>query len=96
VDAKLAKANKEWPEAEAADRKYQALLQAVRLSGDEFEAELIALRRTLAAHAGRSEKDYRKLRTEKAATEDPEDDPNAPKPPPAIEAAAAGAPLPKP
>jgi hypothetical protein len=74
----IAKAAKEWAEAEQADSVYQKLLEQVRSWGEIFDAELQAFRRSLAAVAGRSDKDYQKLRAERASQEDSDDDPGAP------------------
>ncbi len=73
-------ARKEWAEAEAADSKYQQMLASVRQSGSELHEELKAFRRTLAVVAGRSDKDYQKLRAERAGLPDEEDDAAAPQP----------------
>ncbi|MBI4918185.1 MAG: hypothetical protein HY825_20275 [Acidobacteria bacterium] len=50
-----------------------------------FQEELILFRRTLMSVAGRSDKDYQKLRAEKATATDDEDDPNAPPVPAPVE-----------
>jgi hypothetical protein len=74
-------ARKEWAEAEAADSTYQQLLASVRQRGGVLHEELKAFRRTLAVVAGRSDKDYQKLRVERAGVPDQEDDdPQAPAP----------------
>ncbi len=74
-------ARKEWTEAEAADSTYQQLLASVRQRGGALHEELKAFRRTLAVVAGRNDKDYQKLRVERAAVPDEEDDdPQAPAP----------------
>jgi hypothetical protein len=73
-------ARKEWAEAEAADSKYQQMLAEVRRLGGNLHEELKAFRRTLAIVATRSDKDYQKLRIERAGTPDEEDDPAAPQP----------------
>lgn len=64
---------KEWQEAEAADAKYQELLRRVRETAAPFDAELQLYRVSLAAVAGTSDKDYQKLRAERAAQKDDED-----------------------
>ncbi len=71
-------AAREWSEAEAADKRYQDLLQTVRTTGAAFDADLKALRRTLCAVASRNDKDFQKLRAARASTADEEDDPAAP------------------
>jgi hypothetical protein len=85
----LVPANKECSEAEAADSKYQKLLSDVRATAAVFDLELQTFRRSLGHVAGRSDKDFQKLRTERASQKDDEDDPNAPAPhtvaPPASE-----------
>ena len=63
----LAAANKEWSEAEAADSKYQELLRDVRAASAVFDLELQTFRRTLGNVAGRSDKDFQKLRAERAS-----------------------------
>jgi hypothetical protein len=80
LDAKLKDANKEWSEAEAADKAYQALLAAVRKAAEQFDADLVAFRKTLATVLGRSDRDFQKLRAEKAQAPDDEADPAAPPP----------------
>ena len=78
IQAALAPANKEWAEAEASDSSYQQLLSAVRSTGAVFDLELQTFRRSLSHVAGRSDKDFQKLRAERASQKDDEDDPNAP------------------
>jgi hypothetical protein len=92
----LAKAQKEWNEAEAADQQYQKLLADARDGAAVFDQELQSFRRTLATHAGRSDKDFQKLRAEKASQQDDQDDvdPHAPPPSLPVPAAAPGAPPP--
>jgi hypothetical protein len=92
----LASADKEWAEAEGADRHYQELLEQVRGTVAEWDGELQSFRRSLAAVTGRSDKDFQKLRVEKAAQQDDEDDvdPDAPPPSLPVPPAAADAPLP--
>jgi hypothetical protein len=77
----LVAANKEWAEAEGADSHYQKLLADVRATASVFDLELQTFRRSLAHVAGRSDKDFQKLRVERAAQTDDEDDPAAPAPP---------------
>ena len=57
----------QWSEAEAADSKYQELLRDVRATSAVFDLELQTFRRTLGNVAGRSDKDFQKLRTERAS-----------------------------
>ncbi|WP_428264805.1 hypothetical protein [Haliangium sp.] len=80
VTAKLDAARKERSEAEGADQGYQQTLADVRAKGDVLATELRSLRRTLEALVGRSDKDYQKLRIQRAARRDEDDDPNAPPP----------------
>ncbi len=70
----FAAAVKEWTEAEAADKQDQDLRAAMRQSGALFDAELQLFRRVLFAVGGRSDADYQKLRSEKAAEPDPDDE----------------------
>jgi hypothetical protein len=83
-------AMKEWAEAEAADSKYQQSFAAVRAMAEPLQADLVALRRTLGAKAGRADKDFQKLRVDRAGLPDDEDDPNAPSPPRTVEPAPPG------
>lgn len=76
-------AAKEWAEAEAADKEYQNSLALVRSTGDEFQAQLVLFRRAFAAIFGRSDKDYQKLRVERAGTPDEDDDASGGATPPA-------------
>jgi len=85
----LQAAVKEWGEAEAADSEYQRLLASVRSLADDLQRDLVALRRSLLAVVGRADKDYQKLRAERAGVPDEEDDPNGPTPPKPVEAAPA-------
>jgi hypothetical protein len=82
---------KEWGEAEAADAQYQQMLAAVRTMADPLQQDLVALRRSLMATSGRNDKDYQKLRAERASYPDEDDDPSAPTPPKPVVAAPAGA-----
>jgi len=84
----LTSANKEWSEAEEADSKYQGLLKNVRATAAVFDKEIQAFRLSLSRAVGRTDKDFQKLRVEKAGQQDDEDDPTAPKAP--IEVAPAG------
>ena len=90
----LTAAHKEWSEAEAADSRYQKLLAEVRATGAVFDIELQAFRRTLASEFGRTDKDFQKLRVERASHKDEEDDPAAPPPPAAVKPASADEPVP--
>jgi hypothetical protein len=82
---------KEWGEAEGADKQYQQAFAAVRQMADPLQQDLVTLRRTLMATAGRQDKDYQKLRAEHAGYPDEDDDANAPTPPKPVVAAPAGA-----
>ena len=77
----LEAAIKEWTESEAANSEQQKLLASVRDMGDDLQKDLVALRRCLLIAVGRSDRDYQKLRAERAALPDEDDDPNAPPPP---------------
>ncbi|MBK9265232.1 MAG: hypothetical protein IPM54_36300 [Polyangiaceae bacterium] len=77
----LAAGNKEWSEAEAADSKYQKLLSEVRATAAVFDLELQTFRRSLSHVAGRNDKDFQKLRVERASQKDEEDDPEEGAPP---------------
>jgi hypothetical protein len=87
----LQAAAKEWSEAEASDKQYQATFASVRQMADPLQQDLVALRRTVMAAAGRRDKDYQKLRAEHAGYPDEDDDANAPAPPAPVVAAAPGA-----
>jgi len=89
-EPKLKAAEEEWSEAEAADATYQGLLKEVRATAESFDTELQAFRRTLSAAFGRSDKDFQKLRAERAHTPDEEDDPVAPPTPPPVTPAGPG------
>jgi hypothetical protein len=78
LNGKLDAAGKEHSEAEAADKDYQQCLADVRDKAQAFQTELTTFRRTLAALLGRSDKDYQKLRMERASRRDEDDDPAAP------------------
>jgi len=80
LNESLVAANKECGEAEAADSKYQKLLSDVRATAAVFDLELQTFRRSLSHVVGRTDKDFQKLRTERASHKDEEDDPNAPAP----------------
>jgi hypothetical protein len=86
----LQAAVKEWSEAESADAEYQNIFANVRSMADPLQQDLVALRRTLMATAGRSDRDYQKLRVERAGFPDEDDDSNAPTPPKPVVAAAPG------
>jgi hypothetical protein len=83
-------ATKEWAEAEAADSEHQKVFALVRELADDLQADLVALRRSLLAAVGRSDRDYQKLRAERAGYPDEDDDPNAPPPPKPVVPAAPG------
>ncbi len=87
----LQAAVKEWTEAEAADSEHQRLLASVREIADDLQQDLVALRRTLLVAVGRADRDYQKLRAERAGLPDEDDDPNSPQPPKPVVAAEAGA-----
>lgn len=80
VGVKLATGIKERAEAEAADSEYQQILADARDTYAEFNTVLKAFRKTLAAVLGRSDKDFQKLRVQRAAQRDEDDDPGAPVP----------------
>ena len=80
-------AQEEWSEAEAADSTYQQQLAETRTTGARFDTEIQAFRRTLATLFGRRDKDFQKLRTQRAAEKDDEDDAGAPSPPEPVEPA---------
>jgi len=92
----LEAATKEWTEAEAADSEHQKLLASVRDMADDLQKDLIALRRCLLIAVGRSDRDYQKLRSERAGLPDEDDDPNAPQPPQSVVPAPAGTTAPPP
>lgn len=73
----LEEARKDWKEAEASDSSYQLLQATARATGDAFDAELTRFRRTLAAVAGRQDKDYQKLRAARVSHPDEDDDGSA-------------------
>jgi hypothetical protein len=81
IELALAAAQTKWAEAEAADAQDQKLLRGVRTSAVTFDTELKAFRRSLQVTFGRSDKDFQKLRAERAARPDEEDDAGAPAPP---------------
>ena len=91
MDQALRTAEQQWGEADAADKHYQALSMALRAAGDVLDDELVALRKYLAVQFGRSDRDYQKLRLERASVRDEEGDPNAPPVPAAIPPANTGA-----
>lgn len=63
----------EWHQAEAADSAYQQTLKKVRETGANFDAELQLYRVSLAAVLGTNDKDFQKLRAERATQKDDED-----------------------
>lgn len=73
-------ATKEWQEAEAADKRHQSLSASIRASAAVFDTELQLFRRSFLAVVGRSDKDYQKLRVERAGAVEADDDPAAPAP----------------
>jgi hypothetical protein len=75
---------------QAADKACQQLFAKVRALADAFQAELVPLRRTLMATVGRTDKDFQKLRAEKAGLPDDDDDPNTPVPPKPVATAVVG------
>jgi hypothetical protein len=81
---------KECTEAEAADSQYQQHLAKVRALAVLLQKDLVAIRQTLSAVAGRTDKDYLKLQVAHAATPDEDDDPDGPTPPQPVLAAAPG------
>lgn len=78
VGPALGAAIKEWAAAEAADREYQKVYSDMRALADGLQRELVILRLTLLAEGGCKDKDYQKLRAERAGYPDEEDDPTAP------------------
>jgi hypothetical protein len=90
IDTVLKAATKETAEAETADRQYQALLAKVRDTGRTFDVELQAMRRIMSVVAGRNDKDFQKLRAQRAQLPDEEDDPAAPPAPSGVPPAPAG------
>ena len=75
-----ADAERETDQAAAADAIHNEQLTDVRAKKAAFDAELSLFRNTLRAVLGRSHPDFQKLRANKAAAPDPEDDPSAPAP----------------
>jgi hypothetical protein len=73
-------AERETDEAAAADATRNEQLTAVREKKVSLDAELTLFRSSLRAVLGRSHPDFQKLRAEKAAALDEEDDPEAPQP----------------
>ena len=80
LSARLAAGVKERSEAEAADRAYQEVLAEARSAYAAFNVVLQAFRKSLGAVFGRNDKDFQKLRVQRAAQRDEEDDPDAPVP----------------
>lgn len=64
----------------------------MRATGAVFDLELQTFRRSLSNVAGRNDKDFQKLRAERASHNDEEDDPDAPAPPAPVTPAAEGNP----
>lgn len=91
LDAAIKAASKEWSEAEASDAEHQSRLAAVRETADAFDKELQAFRQTLGSALGRSNKDFQKLRSERASQADDEDDSSGPPVPAKVDAAPPGA-----
>lgn len=85
----LAAADTEWSEAEAADSTYQQMLATVRATGAVIDLELQTFRRTLVSELGRKDKDFQKLRVERASQQDEDDGPDAPAPPSEVKPARA-------
>jgi hypothetical protein len=81
LGAAVKAAAKEWGEAEAADKEYQNVMNQMRAQADVLQRSLVALRRSLLAEAGSKDKDYQKLRVERAGYPDEDDDPAAPSAP---------------
>lgn len=73
VQPKLAAAETEWREAEAADGGYQRLLRQSREAAGAFDAELQLYRVTLAAALGTRDKDFQRLRADRAGDKDEDD-----------------------
>jgi hypothetical protein len=80
LSAKLAAGIKERAEAEAADSEYQQILTEARDAYTDFNGVLRAFRKSLGAVLGRNDKDFQKLRVQRAAQRDEDDDPGAPVP----------------
>ncbi|MBU1241435.1 hypothetical protein KKF84_07480 [Myxococcota bacterium] len=81
LDTAINSAQKEITEAEQSDVTYQSLSRALRDMATDLEKQMVAFRRTLAVVSGRADKDYQKLRLERAGATDVDDDPAAPLPP---------------
>jgi hypothetical protein len=80
LGAKLEAGKKERSEAEAADRVYQQIVAEAREAFIDFHVVLRAFRKSLGAVVGRSDKDFQKLRIQRAIQRDEDDDPGAPLP----------------
>ncbi len=80
VSAKIAAGVKERTEAEAADRAYQQILADARDAHVELNTVLKAFRKSLRAMFGSNDKDFQKLRGQRASQRDEDDDPGAPAP----------------
>jgi hypothetical protein len=96
LDTAIKTADKEMAEAEAADKTYQELQKKVRETAEVFNVDLKAFRRTLGNVVGRSDKDYQKLRAEKAHVKDEDDDKDSPQAPEPVTPADPNAPTPTP
>lgn len=73
------------PHHQAAD-----LLRETRMAATDFDQDLQAFRSTIATLTSRQDKDYQKLRAQRAQLVDEDDDPNAPAPPPVVTPASPG------
>jgi hypothetical protein len=82
VSAKLETGVEKRAEAEAADRAYQQTMAEARRTAAAFDVALQAFRKSLSRLLGRNDKDFQKLRVQRAAQRDEEDDPGAPMPDP--------------
>ena len=74
LEPTLAEAEAEWGEAGTAQRGYADLRKKMLETGIELEQALVAYRRTLRAHVGRTDPDYQKLRIERLRSQDEDDD----------------------
>jgi hypothetical protein len=70
----LAEAKASWNVASGAAADKSNLTEELKQAALAFNADLVAFRRTLAAHLGTNHADYQKLRTSKAQTIDVDDD----------------------
>ncbi|HEY3356510.1 MAG TPA: hypothetical protein VGQ83_24880 [Polyangia bacterium] len=94
LTARIAQAEQEAQTREAADAPLRGLLAALRSTSEALETELQGVRRTLAARLGRQDRDFTKLRPQRAHLVDDDDDPAAPPPPKPVNPAPPGAHLP--